>query len=319
MPSLHAYYFGANCYTLVPRHIDEDLAWMADHGTSSVCLGVIESQLRSGRQNIDHIASLAEKRGLTVDLVPSFVCGLVAGAPHVPCPWLSFRPETWARNEDGTVQMRGSGPLGSIYHPAVFEHLVETVDQMLTAWPFGRVIWDEPKCFVPDWFPDGSDAAKAVNPEMDWDGHVRVGCDFFSRANDVLRTRHPKVQFWLFDEAFKDDLTVECASQIGGLDAFGVDGRPWRTEESRLEGKRARKSIVSEGGRFMAAARTTGVRSLALIENHKLEASEIELMDRRLPEVFAMGWDHLIYYYYPNGCEKPEESMEVLGRHLRSL
>lgn len=66
----------------------------------------------------------------------------------------------------------------------------------------------------------------------------------------------------------------------------------------------------------MTAAQAAGVRSFVLIENHNLDGSGIEPMDSGLPEAFAMDWDHLIFYHYPKGCEKPEQGMRVLAGHL---
>ena len=40
-------------------------------------------------------------------------------------------------------------------------------------------------------------------------------------------------------------------------------------------------------------------------------------MEKRLPEVMAQQWDHLLYYYYPRSCEKPDEAMNILAQSFQ--
>lgn len=315
-PSLHAYWFGINTYTFEPEHVNRTLGRMAEVGTRSVCLGVIENQLITGKRNIDHIARLGERHGIELSLVPSYICGLVAGAPHVPCPKLSFRPDLCARGADGRAIPRQVGPIGSLGCDEVRDHLHDTVAKMLGAWPFRRVIWDEPKCFVKWWFPDHHPAYLERNPMQDWAIHIRMGCEMFSQINERLKQAHPGVAIWLFDETYKDEAVVLAEAGIRGLDAFGCDGRPWPVSAMRCTGERAHKSLIDEGPRFLAAARARGRRSLALIETQKLDCADHAALDRHLPETLAMPWDDLIYYWYPNNCEDPEAAMAIVLRHL---
>ena len=52
---INAYYFRAHMYTLVPRHVREDLKWMADVGTNVVSLAILEQDLIAAKENVDFI------------------------------------------------------------------------------------------------------------------------------------------------------------------------------------------------------------------------------------------------------------------------
>jgi hypothetical protein len=64
---LNAYYFRAHMYTLVPRHVREDMEWMADIGTDAVTIGVLEQDLTAAVENIQIVHREAERAGLPVN------------------------------------------------------------------------------------------------------------------------------------------------------------------------------------------------------------------------------------------------------------
>ncbi len=70
-------------YTLVPRHVREDLRWMADIGTRLVSLAVLEQDFRAAGENIDLVCEQAHRAGQQVVAVPARWGGLTAGAPKV--------------------------------------------------------------------------------------------------------------------------------------------------------------------------------------------------------------------------------------------
>ncbi len=81
---INAYYFRAHMYTLVPRHVREDLKWMADVGTNVVTLSVLEQDLFAATKNIEFVVNEASKLNMKVWMVPARWGGLFAGAPKVP-------------------------------------------------------------------------------------------------------------------------------------------------------------------------------------------------------------------------------------------
>jgi hypothetical protein len=68
---LNAYYCRAHMYTLVPRHVREDMAWMADIGTDIVSLAILEPDLTAAPRNLDCICREAERAGVQVYAVPA--------------------------------------------------------------------------------------------------------------------------------------------------------------------------------------------------------------------------------------------------------
>lgn len=110
---LNAYYFRRHTYTLVPRHLREDMEWMADCGTQAVSIGVLEQDLEAARWNLDHACREADRAGLKVYAVPSRWGGLVAGSLKVPSLFTATHPETWVRKADGTPRYGKSYPENS--------------------------------------------------------------------------------------------------------------------------------------------------------------------------------------------------------------
>jgi hypothetical protein len=68
---LNAYYFRGHMYTLVPRHVREDMKWMADVGTNIVSVAVLEQDFFAAVENIEIICNEAAKLGMEVWAVPS--------------------------------------------------------------------------------------------------------------------------------------------------------------------------------------------------------------------------------------------------------
>ena len=61
-PLVNAYYFRAHMYTMVPRHVREDLRWMADNG-NALTLAVLEQDLFAAVENIRIVCEEAAKLG----------------------------------------------------------------------------------------------------------------------------------------------------------------------------------------------------------------------------------------------------------------
>lgn len=91
---LNACYFRAHMYTIVPRHIREDMKWMADKGTSVVTQAVLEQDLYAAIENIDIVCQEAEKRRHGGAYRTLTLGGLFAGAPKVPSRFTATHPET---------------------------------------------------------------------------------------------------------------------------------------------------------------------------------------------------------------------------------
>ena len=100
-----AYYIGANVYTWVPRHVREDMQWMADKGTHYVCVSIFEQDLFASHENEALIVDEAERVGMQVPALPSRWGGLTAGAPKVPSLFSVLNPQTWIVNEHDSTRL----------------------------------------------------------------------------------------------------------------------------------------------------------------------------------------------------------------------
>ena len=116
---LAAYYIGANVYTCVPRHVRDDMDWMADKGTRYVCISILEQDLFASYENQALIVAEAERAGMHVLAVPSRWGGLTAGAPKVPSLFSVLNPQTWIVNERGSTRLmtKATGAIGSSFWP----------------------------------------------------------------------------------------------------------------------------------------------------------------------------------------------------------
>lgn len=318
---LAAYYFRAHLYTLVPRHVREDIAWMADHGTRAVVLGILEQDLDAARENIDIIATETSRRGMELWITPSRWGNLVAGCPKVPSIFCATRHEAWARHADGSPVMSFLGPIASVHHPATRECFSAALARSLAQWPISGVVWDEPKALTA---PDHSPAALAALGGADPSAPATIlaaQCAFFGSLNLAMRAISPRLRIGLFSFAHARD-HIAALTAIAGLDAVGCDGRPWRREDGGGSddgpGHPARKFLLGDGEAWLAAARAAGRSGLWLIENHAVAAADLSLLDRRMPEVLACNPEWLLYYYYPRSLPDPDAHMAVLGRHLRN-
>lgn len=326
---LTAYYFRQHMYTLVPRHVREDMQWMADVGTHHVAVAVLEQDLTAAKENLATICAEAERVGMSVHAVPSRWGALFAGAPKVPSTFSANHPETWIRGRDGAPYFSGTwGPMSSVHHPATREFFKRTLEKLLRDHPITGVIWDEPK--VLDMNPDGratqpdfSDAAKAKMPgggttEPPGTWHIDAFGDFVDGLGAYARTIRPDLTLSMFIYGHLAGYPIERMAKIKTLDYFGCDGKPWAFADlpCPAEGELV-KALIDQGPAFLDAARRNGKGGLLLIENHNMATWGFEIMDRRWPDVMAMKAESLMYYYYPRNVADPDAQMAIIARRLQ--
>ncbi|MFW5752923.1 MAG: hypothetical protein ACOCYV_02610 [Planctomycetota bacterium] len=212
------------------------------------------------------------------------------------------------------------GPLASVHHPATSDSFADQLRDLLTSWPVAGIVWDELKAL--DTVDHSPAARRALGPAWSDDPAVHLAAQvaFFGRMNAWAKELKPVCRTSLFVHAHYTDPTLLASlAAMPGLDEFGCDGRPWAVADGgsndSADGPPS-KLLIDAGPRFIAAARAAGSVPLALIENHALRASDLPLMERRLPAVRAQGWGHLLYYYFPRSCENPDASMRILGEAL---
>jgi hypothetical protein len=314
-----AYYFRAHTYTLVPRHVREDMAWMADHGTDAISIGILEQDLFAAVENIQTICAEAQRAGLQVYATPSRWGSLVAGCPKVPSIFCARHPEAAVCDADGMPRIAWLGTVASVHHPATFDFFCESLRDTLRLFPISGIIWDEIKNLD---LKDYSPAARQALAGRDLDDvnvHIGAAADFFDRVGAEAQRLQPDIRLCAFLYGHLYGYAVERCARIEHLHDFGCDGRPFRAED---EGRNdsghtaATKLLLEQGPYFIEQAHRNGKRGLLLIENHAMADEDVPIMDRRLPEVFALGAEHMLYYYYPRSLEDPDRNMAVVGKHL---
>ena len=312
---LNAYYFRAHMYTMVPRQVREDLAFMADLGTDAVTIALLEQDLFAAVENVQIIASEAEKLGMELHVVPSRWGGLLAGAPKVPSIFTAGNPQTWVIKENGKHKgSKWTGSISSFHHPETVAFFEETLSKTLTDLPVKGIVWDEPKLYTT---VDHSEAAmKALNGSTKLEDHQAAFSNFFSHLNGFIKKNHPEVMTSLFVYANLPDEVVKTVAKVRDLDYLGCDGRPWRNEDGGDQ-EQANKVLLGAGERFLSAARNNGMGAFWLVENHNMSAENNSLMDQRLPEIIDKMPEQLVYYYYPRNVDKPDENMKIISKHIK--
>lgn len=315
---LNAYYFRAHTYTMVPKQIREDLDWMAAHGTDVVSVAVLEQDLFAAVENIAFICNEAEKRNMSVFAVPSRWGGIVAGAPKVPSIFTCQNPQTWVLNKNGSVRKSGvSGCISSIHSPETLDFITTTVEKMLKLWNLKGIIWDEPKTLSLDYSPQ---ALKKLGKTPTIAQQAAANADFYSTVNKFTKEISKDVITNLFLYASLSTPLIEQCALIKHLDYFGCDGRPWYNEDGGKQEGKGKVLLGNDGGeRFLKIAKQNKLNSLWLVENHNMASADIPKLKKRLPEVIVKKPDHLIYYYYPRNLEKPEEIMQLIGKHIKNF
>lgn len=318
---LNAYYFRANMYTLVPRHVREDLEWMAGAGTNAVSIALLEQDFFAARRNIELIHREATRLKMKVFATPSRWGGLLAGAPKVPSLFSVLHPETWVLNRDGTPAKFSttSGVMSSVYHPATYEFFCQSVDKLFQEFDLDGLTWDEPKAFRPDY---SKAALQNLGPHPTPSDFIKGAANFYARVSHYTRRQHPDKTINLFLMATNKDEEARAASVIPDLDYFACDGRPWNAEAELAEAKRESRTVrhakvlLGRGEFFLHLAREHGKKGLLLVENFSMPARMIPVMDAALDQVLALKPDQLIYYYYGRDTEDPDQNMAVISRHL---
>jgi hypothetical protein len=316
---LSCYYLRGHMYTMVPRHVREDLKWMADHGTDAVNVAIIEQDMVAAVENVEIIANEASKLGMKLFIIPSRWAGLVAGAPKVPSLFAVHNPHTWLINSDGKPSFSTvSGVNCSIFYPEVAEFFKSSVDNAVKLWDVKGIIWDEPKIYGKI---DYSEAAiKKLGKSAPKASYIQAFTDFWSEINTHIKGAHPEVQTHMFLYANMNQVVIENAATTKHLDYFGCDGRPWGPDDPGKNESHPNnglsKTLLRTGERFLPEAKKNDKKSLWLVENHNMLDKDVALMDKRFPEILSKEVDHLIYYYYPRNLSNPEKNMKIIGKHI---
>ncbi|WP_422106278.1 hypothetical protein [Winogradskyella sp.] len=323
-PSLiNTLYYRANTYHYNPAHIATDMQWMANHGSHALTIALSEVDFEKAHRNIETIVTEAHKRNLKVFFVTSRWAGVFAGAPKMPSLFAAKNPHTWSLNAEGKPYFHSSGPICSIYYPEVEQFFMAYLDKAFNNFGFDGVVWDEPKAYQMDYSSKGKATLKAISGYADGSGEALIVhegryCDFISKLNDHIKTKHGDKVINFFAYPYLTESWIEQASKIRHLDYFGADGRAYPNTE-RPQVYTGKKFLLGEGNvgmRYVKKADEKHLKSMVLIENFKTKPDEYELLDKHLDTVITMA-DQLAYYYYPRSCEEPNKAMQIITDKLK--
>lgn len=306
------YYFHGQDLCMVPRHVREDVAWMADHGVDGVCVGVHDADLHGGNTNL--VCDSIRAAGLDLWLIPSRLGGLMAGWHRGPSYLAVDHPDWWAVGEDGRPR-RSYGPQLSVFHPAVPGAIAEVVGTMIERFGARGIVWDELKSLDGE---DHSEAALAALGRPAANADLQRGtADCFSAINAALRQRSADLRIACFIYASCPASQIATCAGIVGLDEFGCDGKCWPPGICATgEGGDDKVLLGGHDARFRAVAAAHGQRSFTLLETQLLDAPALELSLTHLPDFLAEKTGHLSYYYYPYGMAEPERFMPRFGEAI---
>lgn len=318
-PRLNALYYSMHHHCLVPRHLEDDLKRIRDLGAEGITIAALEQDLDAAAGNLDRLFSAVEDCGLEVHVAPSRWAGLVAGSPKVPSSFAARHPGTWSLEASGQPVFQGHvGPVCSLFHPSVADFFEGEIRRWARAYPVAGFVWDEvkPVDFL-DHHPLALEAAGGGGPSAQ--RQLEAAAGFFDRMGRAAADARPGVRRSMFLYAHCGDAALEVLGAIGALDAFGCDGRPWPAGDAPADPEhRADKSLITQGPRFLDCAKRNGKESLFLLENHNFHSAEADAsMDRHLPELLAMGPDHLLFYYCARNTPDPEGQLAILAKHFR--
>ena len=297
---------------MVPRHVQEDVKWMAEHAVDGVFVGVHDADLCGG--NTAMVCDIIRSAGMDVWLIPSRLGGLMAGWGRQPSYLSANNPEWWARNADGAVR-QSFGPQVSVFQPDVPEAVAETVGKMLEQFPATGIVWDEIKTL------SGEDhshwAVEALGRPAKEQDMIEGTVACFSKINRQLKKMQPDLRISAFLYADSSDEHVARCAAIELLDEFGCDGKCYPPGVSVAgEGGGNKVLLGGHDARFAAAAQAHNLTPFTLLETQLLDTPEMELSLQHLPGFLQQKTGHLVYYYYPYGMGDPERFMSELGKAL---
>jgi len=305
-------------YTIVPRHVREDMEWMSANGADAIVVALLEQDLTASLRNMELITREADRKGMKILAVPSRWAGLCAGAPKVPSYFTITHPETWITRPDGSCEDHSvTGRISSIFHPATYDFMCEAMEKMLRTFEIAGIVWDEVKVF--DRRDDSRMARAVLGDGYPMESFTRAAVDFFGRLNGFAKSVQPSVftSLFLYSHLPKELWAPFAAMPF--LDEFGCDGRPWHSDDQH--GEHERKTILGpeSGERFFPVAKREGKRVVALLETHAMSNEAAELMPRYYDAIARLPIDHHITYYYGRDCEDPDFVMDMTAGLCRAI
>ena len=309
---LSAYYFMSTDLCMNRKHVREDMLWLKAHAFDAIHTACHEEHYRQPR-GLRLIIEEAHKVGIKVYAIASRWCGLIAGWPVLAGHFAATRPDTWMLKEDGSYVTKGfCGPLCSVHHPDVVQHMVHCTEQMLETFDLDGITWDELKTLhETDHHPL---AIEKFGKPVSGPEQVKATLDIFAACNRRAREIKPDLRINSFIYSDLPDDIVNAWSETEGFDDIGPDGRVAHVGDP---GVLHTKVLLDQLPRFNALAKDRGLRSFCLIETQDGSIAQAENTMRRMEKFLTMAPDHVAVYYQPLVDEPEAEITEQIGPVLR--
>jgi 1,4-alpha-glucan branching enzyme len=301
-------------------HVREDMLWLTAHAFDAVHTACHEEHYRQPR-GLHMIIEEAHRVGLSVQAIPSRWCGLVAGWPVLAGHFAATRPDTWMRDASGNPVIKGfCGPVCSVHHPDVRNHMIESTTRMLETFEFDGITWDELKTLhETDHHPL---AVQTHGAPVSGAPQIKANLDLFAACNMAARAVRSDLRIVSFVYAdLADDIVREWA-RTDGFDEIGPDGRcAWKGDP----GVPHTKTLLDNVPRFVDAARAANRGTFALVETQQGSwnpepgegIAQAETTIRRLPELLELEIDHVATYFRPLVDAPEAEITDTIGPILK--
>lgn len=309
---LSAYYFMSTDLCMNRAHVREDMQWLKDHAFDAIHTACHEEHHRQPL-GLQLIIEEAHAAGLKAYAIPSRWCGLIAGWPILAGHFAASRPDTWMIKSDGSPMNKGfCGPLCSVHHPDVKVHMVKCIENMLTAFEFDGITWDELKTLhETDYHPM---AIEKHGGPVSGKPQIEATLDIFTACNQRARELKDGLRIISFIYAFLEDEVAQPWAALAELDDIGPDGHVAREGDP---GVHHHKFLLDEQERFNRIAEENGKCSFALVETQSATLETAQNSMRRLPEYLTMAPDHIAVYYQPLVKHPDAQITDQIGPILR--
>lgn len=305
---LTAYCLAYGNWTVIPFQWEASFSEISDSGFDAVALSFSESEMRYSRLTFERQVEALHERGLKAFVIPSRIGGRFAGAPLMPCIWLTEHPE---------FSLPGRPWLACIESEPFREWCRDFVGTILRDYDIDGIFWDEPK--NPNLVSYHPDTLAAYGPEpREKDMHDGF-IDFLEELSSFCKSISPGLFITMFNTRQTSEYFTRKASSMPSIDCCGYDGNCSKTSYFREEPRQHKYLLLDVWERTLEECRTAGKKSFGLVENMLVPESEHETYRRELDKYLSTASpDHLAVYYYGHNNENPEAmhrmTMEILSR-----
>jgi len=284
---INCYYYAPHNHSMLSSHVRDDLSRMRDIGTDAVSFCVQESQLTNWHwKRIDNFVTMAHAAGLKVHAVPNRWAGLVAGWIDGFSSFTVMNERLLTESAPGVLSISGEMPC-CVNKPGVEEHLLSSLETMLSRFDFDGVIWDEPHA---DWCR----CERCRDVGIDSFGKSQ---DSFSAFLDKLSLAAKELKPGLCASVFVQpdhDSLLNSLLGTAHLDFIGSDGH-LRSPSHRMH--RMKTTIFEAHAKYQPLIKEAGKKSFFLLEGQRHRDEDLDDYLAKLDSAFSLPMDHLMYYY----------------------